>query len=139
MMRIMFIILLMLGLSKPALAQNRLAKTLKSLNNESVPYIQGDALFGMHHITLLDARELEEFEVSHLKDAIWVGAKAFKTDSVSAIIKDKNTAIVVYCSIGVRSEKIGEKLIAAGYTNVKNLYGGIFEWKKRRSTCLRLI
>ena len=36
---------------------------------------------------------------------------------------------VVYCSIGVRSEKIGEKLQAAGYTNVKNLYGGIFQWK----------
>jgi predicted sulfurtransferase len=30
--------------------------------------------------------------------------------------------------VGVRSEKIGEKLIAAGYKNVLNLYGGIFEW-----------
>jgi len=38
---------------------------------------------------------------------------------------------VVYCSIGVRSEDIGEKLMDAGYNNVTNLYGGIFEWKNK--------
>ena len=129
MMRIIFFFLLLVGSVQPIIAQNRLDKTLKSLNKESVPYIQGDALYGMHHVTLLDTRELEEFQVSHLKNAIWVGAKTFEPDSVSALIKDKNSAIIVYCSIGVRSEKIGEKLIAEGYTNVKNLYGGIFDWK----------
>jgi hypothetical protein len=36
--------------------------------------------------------------------------------------------IVLYCSLGSRSEKIAEKLISAGYKNVYNLYGGIFEW-----------
>jgi rhodanese-related sulfurtransferase len=29
---------------------------------------------------------------------------------VEAAVKDKNTNIIVYCSIGVRSEQIGEKL-----------------------------
>ncbi|MBC8047867.1 MAG: rhodanese-like domain-containing protein, partial [Fimbriimonadaceae bacterium] len=41
--------------------------------------------------------------------------------------------IVVYCSVGYRSEKITEKLIAAGYTNVSNLYGGIFEWMNQEN------
>jgi predicted sulfurtransferase len=41
---------------------------------------------------------------------------------------DKNTPIVVYCSIGYRSEKVGEKLLNEGFT-VYNLYGGIFNWK----------
>jgi len=36
---------------------------------------------------------------------------------------------VVYCSLGIRSETIAHKLIKKGYTNVYNLYGGIFEWK----------
>jgi len=36
--------------------------------------------------------------------------------------------IVVYCSLGIRSEIIGKQLIAEGYTAVYNLYGGIFEW-----------
>ena len=37
----------------------------------------------------------------------------------------------MYCSLGVRSEDIGEQLKKAGYTNVFNLYGGIFEWKNK--------
>jgi rhodanese-related sulfurtransferase len=41
----------------------------------------------------------------------------------------KNQMIIVYCSIGVRSENIGERLINEGYSKVYNLYGGIFEWK----------
>jgi len=36
---------------------------------------------------------------------------------------------VVYCSVGVRSEIIAHRIIEKGYTNVYNLYGGIFEWK----------
>ena len=34
----------------------------------------------------------------------------------------------MYCSVGYRSERIGEKLIKEGYSNVFNLYGGIFDW-----------
>ena len=44
------------------------------------------------------------------------------------ITLDKNKQIVVYCSIGVRSEIIAKKIRALGYTNVYNLYGGLFEW-----------
>jgi 3-mercaptopyruvate sulfurtransferase SseA len=33
--------------------------------------------------------------------------------------------------VGYRSGKIGEKLKKMGFTNVYNLYGGIFEWKNR--------
>jgi rhodanese-related sulfurtransferase len=36
---------------------------------------------------------------------------------------------VVYCSLGIRSKTVAHKLIQGGYTNVFNLYGGIFEWK----------
>jgi len=40
--------------------------------------------------------------------------------------------MVVYCSIGYRSEKIGEKLLRLGYKNVYNLYGSIFEWANEK-------
>ena len=43
----------------------------------------------------------------------------------------KSDTIVLYCSIGYRSEKIGEKLVEMGYGHVFNLYGGIFEWVNR--------
>lgn len=41
----------------------------------------------------------------------------------------KDAQIAVYCSLGIRSETIAIKLKKAGYSNVTNLYGGIFEWK----------
>jgi len=111
--------------------QKKLNKTLKQLNTESVPYIHVDEVKSLEDIILLDARKKEEYTVSHLKDAIWVGYEGFKQENVRSQIEDKNAPIVVYCSIGVRSEDIGEKLQKAGYTNVKNLYGGIFEWKNQ--------
>jgi rhodanese-related sulfurtransferase len=75
---------------------------------------------------LLDARELEEYETSHIADARFFGYKSPQYDILRGIKKEQ--PIVLYCSIGVRSEKMGEKLIEQGYTNVKNLYGSIFEW-----------
>lgn len=77
-------------------------------------------------LVILDARELEEYNVSHIKNARFVGYDHFKMDAIKDV--DKNDKIYVYCSIGYRSEKIGEKLQKAGYQNVHNLYGGIFAW-----------
>ena len=76
---------------------------------------------------LLDAREPAEFAVSHIDNAVFVGYNNFNIDALKNIEKD--SPIVVYCSVGYRSAKIAEKLLASGFTNVKNLYGGIFEWK----------
>jgi rhodanese-related sulfurtransferase len=73
----------------------------------------------------LDARESEEYEVSHIKSAQWVGYEDFSMEGVKL---SKHDTIVVYCSIGYRSEKIGEKLIDEGYLHVYNLYGGVFKW-----------
>lgn len=75
---------------------------------------------------LLDTREANEFEVSHLKRALWVGYETFDMSSVKDIPKD--STIVVYCSIGARSQEIGKKLKQNGYSKVYNLYGGIFHW-----------
>lgn len=75
---------------------------------------------------ILDTREDEEYNVSHIKDAIHVGFKNFDMTRLRKIPKDAK--IVLYCSVGYRSEKIGERLINLGYKNVRNLYGSIFEW-----------
>lgn len=75
---------------------------------------------------LLDARQPEEYAVSHLKGALRVdpGATTFpRLDSL-----DADTPIVVYCSVGYRSAGITERLRDAGFTNVANLEGSIFQW-----------
>ena len=81
---------------------------------------QGDSLL------LLDTREWAEYQVSHIEGATHAGYDHFEAATMAQV--DKNTPIVVYCSIGYRSEKIGERLIDMGYTEVYNLYGSLFEW-----------
>ena len=73
---------------------------------------------------LLDVRTRAEFDVSHLKSArhIEPGSDA------SAIKVPKDAPIVTYCSVGYRSGRFAQKLLAAGYTNVVNLEGSIFRW-----------
>ncbi len=114
--------------------QKNLDRTLKQLNSESVPYIYVNEVKSTEQVIVLDTRKREEYDVSHIKNAVWVGYKSFEKDSVLKKLPNKNAPILVYCSIGVRSEDIGEKLLKAGYTNVKNLYGGIFEWKNQGNT-----
>ena len=80
-------------------------------------------------LLIFDARERDEFEVSHIPGAEFVGYNHFDIQTYSKLSKD--TPIVVYCSIGYRSEKIGERLKAKGFTKVYNLYGSIFEWANR--------
>jgi rhodanese-related sulfurtransferase len=74
-------------------------------------------------INLFDTRTLDEFKASRLPNA-----KHY--DSSKAIVAglSKDSAIVVYCSVGLRSASIAKKLQADGYTNVKNLRGSAFMW-----------
>ena len=110
-------------------AQNTIPEVLDKFNKKTVPYITIEELKQKQNYILLDSREHKEFIVSHLQNAINVGYDKFDSKKISSLLKDKNELIVVYCSIGIRSETIGEKLIKLGYKNVLNLYGGIFEWK----------
>ena len=77
-------------------------------------------------IIYIDSREKQEYEVSHLPDALWIGYDQPNWKVLNEL--DKDQEIVVYCSVGYRSEKICEELKKRGYTKVSNLYGGIFEW-----------
>jgi rhodanese-related sulfurtransferase len=99
---------------------------LGSLLSHTVPETGVEALLESPNTWYLDARAFREFEVSHIRDAKWVGYDDFSIDRVVGI--PKNAKVVVYCSVGYRSEKVSEKLMAAGYENVSNLVGGIFEW-----------
>ncbi|WP_132791889.1 rhodanese-like domain-containing protein [Tenacibaculum skagerrakense] len=130
MKKIIFLIVLT---SLNSFSQKNLKQLLKKFNQESVPYIHVENLNDKdENIVLLDAREPREFEVSHLNKAICVGYDHFDLQkTIQQLPEDKNNKIVVYCSLGIRSEDIAEQLKKAGYKNVFNLYGGIFEWKNK--------
>lgn len=107
------------------------AKTLNHLYRYSVPLVQPQALSQSlegtgKKVYLLDTRSSQEYAVSHLPGAIFVDYDTFNEQSLKSIPKDAQ--VVVYCSVGYRSERIGEKMQQMGFKNVRNLYGGIFEW-----------
>ena len=136
MKRILFILLLIPTI---AASQSDLSGLLKKHNTESIPYITIDSLKTMKdQVVLLDAREKKEFDVSHLKNAQYVGYEFFDLHKTTQSLPDKDATIVVYCSLGVRSEDIAEKLKSAGYGKVFNLYGGIFEWKNTNNPVVNL-
>src|SRR5690606_16357909 len=62
-------------------------------------------------IYLLDTREPQEYQISHLKYARQVGNIWFDMRDVYDIPKEG--LIVVYCTIGNRSSRIAEKMINA--------------------------
>jgi rhodanese-related sulfurtransferase len=112
-------------------SQKTIPEVLKKYNKLTVPYITVSELKSKKYATILDSREEKEFDVSHIKNAKWVGYDKFDGKKVAANFKNQNDTIIVYCSIGIRSENIGVKLKKLGYKNVFNLYGGIFEWKNQ--------
>lgn len=134
-MRILKLLLLLLSLVpvKSLLAQTKdpaYRLLLEGMYSKSVPLMPvsqaAELQAANKQVVFLDTREKKEYQVSHIRDAVWVGYEDFNLKRLAGI--SRHTPLVVYCSVGYRSEKVGEKLLKAGYTNVHNLYGSIFEW-----------
>ncbi|HMQ49828.1 MAG TPA: rhodanese-like domain-containing protein [Saprospiraceae bacterium] len=129
---------LILGIYVPACAQTipekrpeinnpAFDKKISQLIRFSVPTIGVEELKNIQReVLIFDARNKEEFDVSHLPGAVFLGYNQPNWSVLDSVPKD--TPIVLYCSIGYRSEKVGEQLLKKGFTQVFNLYGSIFEW-----------
>ncbi len=130
---IFFLLITLITTNRYLMAQNDFNRKVNSLISKSVPVVHEDELTEKlesgHNLILLDTRSEEEFSVSRIEGSEFIDYDNFDKHMVSHIPKDQE--IIVYCSVGYRSEKIGEKLQELGYTNVLNLYGGIFDWKNK--------
>ena len=133
-MKIRFLNILLFLLGFQGYAQESLHDLLNIYNTRSVPYISVEELRMTQtneRVILLDAREPSEYDISKIEGALYVGFSEFSSEELLKEIPPTDELIVVYCSLGIRSEEIGEKLKKSGYSNVRNLYGGIFEWKNK--------
>ncbi|XP_028400685.1 adenylyltransferase and sulfurtransferase UBA4-like [Dendronephthya gigantea] len=97
------------------------------------------------NLILLDVREQDEYEVSHLPNAIRVEPDE-AVDQVMTKIKEKledisnyHVRVVCYCSVGYRSSAMAQKLYRQFrrlieteqidiVSKIYNLEGGIFKW-----------
>ncbi len=111
----------------PRILDPSFARKLQSLLKHSVPELACEQLFkNQGDYIILDTRSNEEYLISHIENAIRVDYNVDHTSLPGNI--DFKKKIVCYCSVGYRSEILATKLKSAGFTNVYNLYGGIFEW-----------
>ena len=104
------------------LKNNIISKTIPLITVQELKKVENTK----NPLLILDARERPEYNASHIKNAKYVGYDQFKMSALKGV--DKKTTIVIYCSVGYRSEKVGEKLKKAGFIKVMNLQGGIFDW-----------
>ena len=130
-MKRIHVVLFLLFALKTASAQSTQSQSfdnrLRELLDFSIPTIDVTKAYeNSAEYIFLDARELVEYQISHIPGARYIGFDHFSPKHLKGIDFDKN--IIIYCSVGYRSEKLGEKLSRMGYKNVNNLYGSIFEW-----------
>ena len=84
---------------------------------------------------VLDARTQAEYDISHLRDAARIDPYRPLLRPLRGMPKD--TAIVVYSSVGYRSARVAYWLGRQGYTRVANLDGSIFRWANEGRPVIR--
>ena len=112
---------------RPQLENPDFDEKLTGLLHFSVPVIGVQELKNIQdEVHIFDTRNEEEYQVSHIPNAKFLGYRSFDPGKVESV--SKQDTIVLYCSVGYRSEKIGERLKEMGFQYVFNVYGSIFEW-----------
>lgn len=74
---------------------------------------------------IVDVRELEEWAVGHLPGSMLMpmGEVAFRLGEL-----DPTRPVVTVCRSGQRSLYSADELLAAGFSDVKSLAGGLIAW-----------
>ncbi|WP_338846430.1 rhodanese-like domain-containing protein [Massilia sp. W12] len=78
-------------------------------------------------VLILDVRESSEFATGHLRDSRNIPLSELQ-NRIGELNKAKSKSVVVVCQSGARAAKAVPILLAAGFTNVVRLDGGISAW-----------
>ncbi|KDO23187.1 hypothetical protein SPRG_09995 [Saprolegnia parasitica CBS 223.65] len=121
---------------RPHLAHDGLDKSL-SMDDRGIELSPADwheALSSPTHKRIFDCRNYYEHDVGRFEGAERIMVDTFKDTwaSLDALLdgSPKDTECMIYCTGGIRCEKVGAYLKTNGYTNVKRLQGGIVHYGK---------
>jgi len=113
-------------------------KTQKDVNLQNkANYIEPEELKNLYDkgedFIIIDARNEYEGRIGKFKNAIVPDIKVFRQfpEFVKTIGELKNKPIVTYCTGGIRCEKASAYLREQGFTNVRQLHGGIHEYSEK--------
>jgi rhodanese-related sulfurtransferase len=78
---------------------------------------------------LIDVREVEEYNQFNLNgQLIPLGILPFKLEELEDL---KDREVIVHCRSGMRSNNAKQLMIQNGFSNVRNLLGGILDWQDK--------
>ncbi len=114
-------------------------KALIDEAQEHIPQVKPKDLYVLdEQIVLIDVREPEEYSSGYINAhnnlTIPRGKLEFMAINKIAKIYGQDAHIVTYCLKGPRGSLAGYQLKKMGFTNVKNLKGGILNWLEKGNT-----
>ena len=77
---------------------------------------------------LLDVRTFGEYQQARLDGARLIPIDQF-VKRLAEVPKDR--PVLVYCAVGSRSAQVVNYLARQGYSEIYNLYGGIYAWAQK--------
>ena len=81
------------------------------------------------NLFVLDVRELDEFKAGHIEGAVNIPIRTL-VQNLDKLPKDKAAPVAVVCKSGIRAAYATMTLKLMGYTNVKDVAGGMLGWEK---------
>ena len=98
-------------------------------NDYSVNYVQAKEKIINEGAVLMDVRSQEEYDESHIDGSVLLPLDTIDANTVTSVVSDKSTPIIVYCKSGNLSAQAVEKLNDLGYQNVYDL-GAMSNWRE---------
>jgi rhodanese-related sulfurtransferase len=81
------------------------------------------------NVIVVDVREPDEFKAGHIEGAVNVPIRTL-AQSLNKLPADKATPLAVVCKSGIRAAYGTMALKLLGYSNVKDVLGGMLAWEK---------
>ncbi len=94
----------------------------------ALPPAEAVRVMNREEALVLDVREDNEMSGGRIPNARHIPVGVLKK-RLNEIERYKESPVVVYCRSGARSAVAASQLVAAGFTDVTNLSGGIEAWK----------
>lgn len=101
------------------------------------PYIEPEELLELYEnnedFTIIDARNEYEARIGKFKDAKYFDIESFRElpEKMKELETLKEKPVVLYCTGGVRCEKLSAHFIEEGFKDVKHLHGGIHMYSEK--------
>lgn len=106
-----------------------LASLLRRPGGPAISVVDATLLINREDALVLDVRDPAEFAGGHIPEAKNVPL-AKLGERISELAQYKDRPIVVVCASGMRSATACNQLAKAGFTQVKNLDGGMGRWSE---------